>query len=142
MKMLSLIFGTTAISTSIVLASFMGGMAIGSFLAGWFTDKSKLPLRLYGILEISISAFALLMPILFAGIDDIYIFIHRNLGAGMGAINIIKIALSFIVLIIPTALMGSTLPVISRFFINHFNHFGKNIGRLYFVNTIGGAIGA
>ncbi len=56
MKMLTLVIGNTVFSITTVLTAFMGGLALGSFLAGRFIDKIKDPLRTYGILEGGIGA--------------------------------------------------------------------------------------
>ena len=67
MKMLTLTMGNTVFSITTVLTAFMGGLALGSFLAGRFIDKIKNPLRTYGLLEGGIGLYALLLPLLIAG---------------------------------------------------------------------------
>jgi len=141
MRLLTLVFGVTAIATSTILASFMGGLALGSYVFGRFVDTRKRPLRLYGLLELGVGLFALLMPFLLSGLDNIYIFLFRQFGASLPLINIIRFVLSFTILLLPATLMGGTLPIISRFVVQLWGKLGWSTGRLYFVNTLGGAAG-
>ena len=67
MKTLTLVIGNSVFSITTVLTAFMGGLALGSFLAGRFIDKIKNPLRTYGLLEGGIGLYALLLPLLIAG---------------------------------------------------------------------------
>ena len=64
MKMLTLVIGNTVFSITTVLTAFMGGLALGSFVAGRHIDKIKNPLRVYGLLEGGIGLYALILPFL------------------------------------------------------------------------------
>jgi len=141
MRLLTLVFGVTAVATSTILASFMGGLALGSHIFGRFVDARKRPLRLYGLLELGVGLFALLMPVILSGLDNIYVFLFRQFGASLPLINIIRFVLSFTILLLPATLMGGTLPIISRFVVQIWGKLGWSVGRLYFVNTLGGAAG-
>ncbi len=141
MRLLSLVFGVTAIATSIILASFMGGLAAGSYIFGRLADSRKRPLRLYGLLEIGVGLFALLMPLILSGLDNLYIVIYRQFGASLAAVNIFRFVLSFMAFLLPATLMGGTLPIISRFVVNRWKHLGERVGQLYFINTLGAAVG-
>ncbi len=79
MRMLTLVIGNTVFSISTVLTAFMGGLALGSFLAGRLIDKIKDPLRTYGALEGAIGAYALLLPVLLAGTEPLFRFVYQNL---------------------------------------------------------------
>src|SRR5919202_6828871 len=64
-RMLGLVFGATTFAISTVLAAFMGGLALGSALAGRAGPKIRRPLRAYGLLEIGVAVYTLLVPALF-----------------------------------------------------------------------------
>lgn len=82
---LSLIFGASFQATSIVLAAFMGGLALGGFIAGRVTESLRRPLSAYGALEIAIALFAMLLPGLLHGVDDFYVSAaHSAGGCGPG----------------------------------------------------------
>src|SRR2546426_10176072 len=76
-RMLGLVFGATTLAVSAVLAAFMGGLAIGSALAGRFGARAKRPVRWYGVIEIAIGLYALLVPLLFRGIDRVYALVWQ-----------------------------------------------------------------
>ena len=140
--MLNLVFGNTTFATTTVIASFMGGLALGSFYFGRLVDRYKKPLRLYVYLEVGIGVFAILFPFILAGISAIHISIYHYLQPTFYVSSLIKFALCFLVLLIPSFLMGGTLPIISKFFVTTFEKLSWGVGRLYGSNTLGGVIGA
>ncbi len=72
LRMLILIFGSTTLAVSTVLTSFMGGLALGSYLFGRMMDRKKRPLLYYGILEGLIGLYALMIPWLFSFLIPAY----------------------------------------------------------------------
>jgi spermidine synthase len=140
-RMFALVFGATTFAISTVLAAFMAGLALGSFYFGRLIDRRGDPLRLYAYLEISIGVYAVTLPFLISLLNNVYVLIHRQFPASFLTTNAIKFALSFVVLIIPTTLMGGTLPVLSRFVVISQESLGFRVGGLYSVNTVGGAVG-
>src|SRR2546429_8844117 len=64
MRMLRLVVGSTTLSHTIVLTAFMGGLALGAWIAGRRVDALLRPLRLYAILELAIGVYGLLLPLL------------------------------------------------------------------------------
>ena len=140
--MLVLVFGTSVFAVSTVLGAFMAGLALGSVCFGRLVDVKGKELRLYGLLELGIAAFALAFPVLLAGLDDVYTFLYQNLGGAGFAFSLLRFLLNFIVLLIPTTLMGATLPVLSKYLVGRLQELGEDVGRLYAVNTLGAAIGA
>ncbi len=153
-RQLTLIFGSTVFAVSTVLTAFMAGLALGSFYFGRLADKETHPLRLYAILEVGIGVFALIFPLLLSVLNATYVLVYRGLhvalnpdliGAEFYSLSLIRFVLSFLVLLIPSTLMGGTLPVLSKFFVTKLDRLGFNVGLLYALNTFGavaGCIGA
>src|SRR5678816_2006609 len=110
-RMLGLVFGATTLAVSTVLAAFMGGLALGSALAGKLAQRIRKPLSTYGVMEIGIAVYALLVPLLFRWIDHLYALIWQQLHPGYFAFSLWRFLLSGLVLLGPTTLMGATLPV-------------------------------
>ncbi len=81
--MLGLVFGATTLAVSTVLAAFMGGLALGSALAGLTGTKVKRPVRAYGLLEIGIALYALAVPLLFSLVDNLYAVIWQQFSSGL-----------------------------------------------------------
>ena len=64
-RMLTQIFGNTTYAIATVLAAFMAGLAVGSYLFGRIADKGKNDFLLYGILEAGVGIYGLVVPWLF-----------------------------------------------------------------------------
>lgn len=140
-RMLSLVFGNATFATATILACFMSGLALGSFYFGRLVDKYKEPLKLYAYLEAGIGVFAILVPFMISGITAIYISIYQHFHTTFYFFSLLKFALCFVVLLIPTFLMGGTLPVISKLFVREFEKLGRGVGSLYGTNTFGAVVG-
>jgi spermidine synthase len=140
-KQLTHIMGVTVYAVSTVLASFMAGLALGSWLFGRRVDRSRSPLRLYALLEGGIGIYALLIPLLFALITETYVAAHGSFSSDRGLLLLLRFVLCFITILIPTTLMGGTLPVLSKFFVEREKHIGLGIGTLYAINTAGAVAG-
>ena len=142
MRQLTLVFGSTVFATSTVLTAFMAGLALGSFYFGRKIDKSdQSPLRMYALLEAGIGAFCLLWPLILSILGALYVLIHRNVTSEFYTLSLIRFVLTFAVLLIPSTLMGGTLPVLTRFFVKRLEQLGTNIGVLYALNTFGAVVG-
>lgn len=140
-RLLSLTFGLTVHAMGIVLAAFMAGLALGSFILGKAAERFPDPVRLYGWLELGIGLFALAVPTLVQLLDTVYALIYHGSGLSLWVLSPIRFVFAFMLLMIPTFLMGGTLPILSRALISKAGEVGKWTGRLYGLNTIGGALG-
>jgi spermidine synthase len=141
LRMLVLVFGSTHFAVSTVLTAFMAGLALGAYLLGRQIDRRWNPVRVYGILEIGIGLYALLVPFLF----DLMLPVGRWLWLWASPTFFVFSFLRFLfvgfVLIIPCAMMGGTLPVLSRFVTRQRDSMGLSVGTLYGLNTFGAVVG-
>jgi spermidine synthase len=135
-------FGVTVYATSIVLAAFMGGLALGSYLLGRFAELRGSPLRIYSFLEIGIGLYALFIPLIFSRLNSLYSLFYLHWSDDLTLTLAVRLAFSFMVLLFPTTMRGATLPVMSKFFATHQSMVGKESGRLYAFNTLGAVTGA
>ena len=140
-RMLGLVFGATTLAVSTVLAAFMGGLALGSALAGRFAPRIKRPLSAYGWLEIGIALYAVLVPFLFRWIDNLYALIWQQFQPGFFTFSVWRFVLSCLLLLVPTTLMGATLPVLSAALLNSSTRTSNSITRLYACNLAGAILG-
>jgi len=138
---LGYIFGTSMYAITTVLASFMAGLAIGSFIFGRIIDRSRDPIRLFSYLQISIGAYGLAIIALFKFIPYFYHILYDYFSWNQQIFIFSLFILSFIVLIIPTTLMGSTFPVFSKIFNKDLERIGNDIGTIYGADTIGAFLG-
>jgi spermidine synthase len=107
-RLLGLTFGVTIYAISTVLAAFMGGLAIGSLVGGRRADLTSNPLRVYGFVELGVGATALCTPFAFVALQEVYAQVPD------GIAGVLRAALAFAVLLVPTGLMGATLPLAVR----------------------------
>jgi spermidine synthase len=141
-KMLVFVFGITTYSTTIILSSFMGGMALGAYFLGRRTVGMEKPLSFYGLLEGGIGLYALIFPLLVKGLTLLFVEISHWLELSTVLLTGTKLILCFVLLMIPTFLMGGTLPVAGKVFIHRLDTMGKKIGLLYGINMVGAVIGS
>ena len=135
-------FGSTIQSVTTVVAAYMGGLGLGAYLLGARGDRALRPTRLYGRLEILIGLFGLVSPFVLGLAQQAYIALARGLPEGSGLSVALRFGLAGLVLLIPTTLMGGTLPVLTRAFTaTDRDKLRPSLGRLYGVNTLGAVLG-
>lgn len=142
LRLLALVFGVTTYAATTVLAAFMTGLAAGSILAGALLRRIRRPLLIFGVAEIVIALTALATPFQLEAAASLYERLHPALSDGVGVLTPARFVVSFLVLFVPTALMGLTLPVLSASRVVRGAAVGSRLGTLYAVNTLGAMAGA
>lgn len=135
------LFGATTLAVSTILTAFMGGLAVGSWLAGRWAPRIARPLHAYGLLELTIGAYALLLPLSLQAVPPaLRVFGATDVSSYLG-LSLARFALAAALLIVPTACMGATLPIVAQFAARRLESLGGCVGRLYAVNTTGAVLG-
>ena len=137
----SLTFGVSVYAYSAVLAAYMIGLALGSYVGGRKIDHHKQPLRTYAMLEIGIAVLAILTPFTLTALNGLYAAWADALQPGLAWLTLLRLALSILTLTPATFLIGATLPVMSRIYAGQEGRVGRDVGRLYLVNTAGAVLG-
>ncbi|MEO8376247.1 MAG: fused MFS/spermidine synthase [Candidatus Sumerlaeota bacterium] len=141
-RQLTTFFGSSLYGVTSVVTSFMGGLALGSFIAGKRADLVARPLFIYGVIELVIGICALAFPYLLKGTQPIIGGFYATGGSGSFYVySLIRFVLVFLLLIVPTTLMGATLPLIAKAVATQLSHVGRSIGKLYAINTAGAVAG-
>jgi spermidine synthase len=140
-RLLNLLFGDTVLAVSTVLTAFMAGLALGSLGSGRLVDRCRRLLTLYACLEVGIGLTALLLPLALQGILPGYVWLHRRFHALPSLFILLRFLLAFGLLLVPTTLMGATLPVLSRYVVRAHAMLGWGVGVLYALNTGGAVLG-
>jgi spermidine synthase len=140
-RMLTRVLGNTVYATSTVLAAFMAGLALGSYAVGRFIDGQRRPLRWYAVLELGIGVTALATLTLTERLVPLYQWFHDFTGGARTALTAGQVAIALIILIVPTALMGASLPTLCAHGARQHATFSRNVGVLYGVNSLGAVIG-
>src|SRR4029078_9863665 len=112
--MLTLVFGSTTLAVSTVLTAFMGGLGLGSYLAGKFADRLKTPVVAYAVAEASIGVYALLVPVAIAFYPDLNRWLWSAFGDRYALLSLLRFVASAGLLLLPTTLIGGTLPLLRR----------------------------
>lgn len=141
LRMLARVTGVTIYATATVLAAYMAGLALGSFLLGRFVDKRRDGLRIYAVLEFLVAIAALLVPVLFSLSIPLYQYVYQATGENLTITTVVRAVVSFLSVLIPTTVMGGTLPVLTSFLVKKDSLFGKNFSILYGLNTLGAVCG-
>lgn len=142
LRLLALIFGVTVHAAATVLSSFMAGLAIGSLLAGKLADRASSPLRIFGLVELGIGGCALVTPLMLTGLQDLVAATAPYLPDSLALATLIRLVSSSAVLLIPTALMGATMPLVTTSLRSRAEGLGPKLGVLYASNTAGAILGA
>ena len=145
MRQFSIAFGTSEISVVVVLAGYMAGLALGAALAGRYIKRAKSPVLVYGLLEGAIAIAAISMPLMIVLVGNLYELVVGGQPAppdatGFGQ-TLFYVTASIALLIIPTALMGATLPLLAQYAVRKDKQLGSRISALYSVNTLGAVVG-
>ena len=141
LRRLSVVFGVTVYAASTVLAAFMAGLAIGSLLAGRVLRRRIPALQAFGIAEILVGVTGLASPLLLEAASSIYLTLHRAAPESLGLLTIARLLCSFAILVVPTAMMGMTLPLLSAAVAPASTSIGSSVSLLYTVNTTGAMVG-
>jgi spermidine synthase len=139
--MMTHIFGATILAVSTVLAAFMTGLALGSYYLGKKGDKTENPLKRYAIYEVGIGLAALVTLALLDQIAPLSVWMTQTFGYSFTLFSIGRFIVVFLLILVPTTLMGATLPILSRFMIKRFENMGRSLGSLYVSNTLGAVCG-
>lgn len=140
-KYLALCLGSTGVAQVIVLATFMGGMAFGSHFLGRAADRFSSPLRLYFLLEVGIGVYGLLFERVFMFARHLFVAAAAASNQSPAIMTGGKVAAAVLTILLPSFLMGGTLPAISRHMIRRMADVGPRISLLYFLNSIGAVAG-
>jgi len=135
-------FGSTIQSITTVVAAYMGGLGLGAWLLGRKADRHERPAALYGWLEIAIGVFGLASPFVLSLAHRVYIGTAGTLALGGVASVTLRFGLAALVLLVPTTLMGGTLPALTKGFMGvERDRLQTSLGRLYALNTLGAVVG-
>jgi spermidine synthase len=139
------VFGTSSLAVATVLAAYMAGLAAGAAVAARFAHRVRRPVLAYGLLELGIGLAALAVPLAIQAARALYLGLFGG-RAGLPDVGGLPTAIfygicSFLILLVPTAMMGATLPLLARHAVRRAEELGFRIGLLYASNTAGAVAG-
>jgi predicted membrane-bound spermidine synthase len=131
-RLLFAVIGVDIESVTLIVAAFMLGLGVGAATGGYLADhfQSRL-LHCFAAIEAAIGLFGLLSP-----------FAIEAMGGYLAvAPRVLSVAALFLIFLLPTVCMGATLPILVRWLQQRLHNIGASVGQLYFVNTMGAAVG-
>ena len=135
-------FGSTMQSITTVVAAYMGGLGLGAWLLGRMGDRHPKPAALYGWLEVAIGVFGIISPLVLMLAHKVYVGIAGAIALPTAISIPLRFGLAALVLLIPTTLMGGTLPILTRAFMGDDRaRLRAALGGLYGLNTLGAVLG-
>ena len=146
LRQFSLVFGTSEIAVATVLAAYMGGLALGARVVERFLDRVTRPVLVYGALEFGVALGALAVPALLIAAESVMVAAIGGQASPPSSEGWVQTAFylvtAFVVLVAPTALMGATLPLLTRHAVRTEAQIASRTGMLYAINTLGAVGGA
>lgn len=138
-RALAFFVGHTTYAFTTILATFLMGLGLGSVIISRFSDRIKSPIAVLGLIEIAIGLSGILgLPL----IDKAFYLLENMTGRRVWGTPIwIKFINTSAVMLLPAVLMGIAFPLASRIFIN-IKSVGRELGKVYFINTTGGIMGS
>lgn len=141
-RALALVLGNTVYAMSVILSTFMGGLAIGSLAGGRLSDGKHDHLRLLGICELVIGLFGIItIPIIYL-LPQVYLALYRAMHLSPKLFMLSQMLLCSGVMLVPTVMMGMTFPLVTKIVTDTLAEVGKKVGWAYFWNTVGAVIGS
>ena len=141
-RLLTRVMGNTHYSIATVLTIFMSGLALGSYLGGRWIDRRKNTLFFYAVLEGTLGIYCLFIPFIIDGAFPLFEWIYQSQTESYTNASLFRFLICGSILLIPTSLMGATLPILSKYISRNPAFIGRDVGNLYSFNTFGAVFGA
>src|SRR5215475_14800809 len=142
LRLSGLAFGNSTWATTLILSSFMAGLALGNALAAWSRIRHWRPLCFYAVLELLVAFFGCTIVFGLPLLGELLRPLWQALWNYQPTLLGLRFLVSFLILLVPTTAMGLTLPVIIEDPLLRETEFGRAIGFLYGSNTLGAMTGA
>lgn len=136
-RQLEILLGSSTLSATAVVASFMGGMAIGAALASRLITSIQRPAAAFAGVQLLLGVFAVAFPTLVELAGPVIAFFYNN---ATSSYSLAVFAVAFMILLIPTSLMGSTFSLMIKI-LQPFDCSEKTVANAYALNTLGAATG-
>lgn len=141
-RTLSTVMGSSTYALSTMLAAFMAGLSVGGALGAVASHRLKDPVRAFALCELGIGAAGLGVAPLMRSLTPVYIATYYAFHQSFAAFYAVQFLTAFLLMGLPTTLMGLTFPLAVRAFSEWRGEPGRQAGRLYAVNTLGGIAGS
>jgi len=142
LRFLTLFFGVSSFAISTIVGTFMAGIALGSYIFGNVSEKKQNVIKIYAYLELFIGLSSLVVFLILNNttfLHEIYYHFYNN--ASFYGLSLVRLALAILLLLIPSTLIGGTIPLVSKYLIRREDAVGKDFSIIYYINTCGALAG-
>ena len=142
-RLLGLVFGVSSFAVATVVAVFLLGLGLGSYVFGKWSERASDPLRIYMYVELGIAATSLVAYLVIEALP-VYRYLHEYAYNNLGfyGLSIARLLLSMLVLLPPVFLIGGTMPLLTKYFVRDPANMGSSFSKIYYLNTLGACAGA
>jgi len=141
-RVLSNTVGGSVYSLSILLAAFMAGLAIGGRWGGRHLREQADHVKIFGLIQLALGVCGVAVYGLINNLSPVYAGMFYSLHDSFGIFTVAQMALLFMVLVIPTTLMGATFPIVVAAWSLRQEEIGVTAGDVYSINTWGAVVGS
>jgi len=142
LRLLTLFFGVSSFAISTIVGTFMAGIALGSFIFGNVSEKKQNVIKIYAFLELFIGLSSLVVYLILNNttfLHEIYYHFYNN--TSFYGLSFVRLAMAILLLLIPSTLIGGTIPLVSKYLIRNEDAVGKDFSKIYYINTFGALVG-
>ncbi|MCX6044019.1 MAG: fused MFS/spermidine synthase [Chloroflexi bacterium] len=142
MRQATLLFGGNVYAYSAVFVATLGGAALGAYWLGQWADRVKSPLVIYALLQVGLGLLGALAPFALLAMRPLYTTIAQWFAIDSAWINATRVYFAMLGLMVPSLLIGATLPFMARAFVRQAGCVGRQLGQLYMAQMAGAAVGS
>jgi len=140
-RVLGMVLGSSVYAFSIILTTFLLGIALGSWLISRFIDRLKNLLAWFTAIEIALGISVILLTPLFGYLPYLFLKVFKVTGGSFWSLQSMEFLLAAVVMLIPATLMGAAFPIVSKICTPELKSLGRSVGNVYFANTLGAIFG-
>ncbi len=141
-RLLSLVLGSSVYASTAMLTTFLLGIALGSLVVSAFADRIRSPFRAFALVQLMVGVSSLLITPLLDRLPRLFILLFTKMGSDFLNYQLIQFAMCALVMIVPTFLIGTALPLAAKAAAPRLGRLGRSVGTLYASNTIGAILGS
>jgi spermidine synthase len=141
-RLLGLLIAPTTYAFSLVVGTFIVGLAIGNVLFGRMADRAKNLISLLVLTQIAAAGFALAASQFLGNSQFFFAKLLFTLQESFGEAMVFQFFVIFFILFWPTLFLGATFPIVNKIYATSLSSLGRSIGRAYAVNTVGAVLGS
>ena len=141
-RTLSLLVDSSVYGFTIMLTTFLVGIAVGSYIFSRWVDSFRFQGFVWAVLQIGIGLFAFLSLLFFQELPYLYLRLYQAIGQSINWLLLGKFLLAFFIMLAPTLFMGALFPLTIKIYTANLHQIGRRVGNVYTINTLGCILGS